>query len=302
MSKAKAINKDGKVVDLNGDEWERLQTVKEPETEQSKTDEIKAKSNGKPKPLRSRKFCCISYIETNVLEAFLSSAEWVQHFAIAYHDKDLKADGTLKPPHTHVVLILYDAKTTSSIRNHFDRLAMEIVKDTDNKPQNTTAQIMSETSAQWRYLIHADDPDKYQYDESVRICDEYHWWRRVESSYDMTCGVQNVGYQMYLDVLNGTPTRKMIERYGKEYIYHATHFKSVCADTFREESGALTNCDLLSKDLGHDVLNLLLYGSRFDDVTITAFWKVLEYLRDECTINRKSKLHIYLSDDEGEKK
>lgn len=70
------------------------------------------------------------------------------------HDKDVNADGTLKKPHYHVVLI-YSGPTTYSVVQAFT--------ESLNQP---IPQALDSIKGYYRYLTHKDNPEKAQYDES----------------------------------------------------------------------------------------------------------------------------------------
>ena len=131
--------------------------IKPSKTEKKSTPSKKPKCSEEP---RDRKFCLTSYIDYNSITHFLKRCEWVQHWAVCYHDSDLNDDGTPKRPHTHILLYTYNAKTASAIKKNFDRYSAEIYRGTDIEPQNTLTQICFDMPTQWRYLIHADDRDK----------------------------------------------------------------------------------------------------------------------------------------------
>lgn len=68
------------------------------------------------------------------------------------HDKDKNDDGTPKKPHHHVIVI-YDGPTTySNVKGLTDRL---------NQPH---PQPLEQVRGYYRYLTHADNPEKAQYD------------------------------------------------------------------------------------------------------------------------------------------
>lgn len=208
--------------------------------------------NDDAKPKRTRAFALQCYDKRDDLVAFLSRTPWIQHWALCTHDKDVwtKADekedsthkeGTLKGVHTHVLIYTYEAKTSTAIRKNFARFSKEINPD---NPQNTLCQVMNDTVKMWRYLRHLDNPEKYPYTEEERICDDKTHWTKYEKTDGLNDVSRNTGFAMYQDLLNGTSTKDMILRYGKEYIYHAKHFKEVLADTYHDETqGARLSCD-----------------------------------------------------------
>lgn len=166
---------------------------------------------------RDRKFCLTTYIDKNALIKFLSNAEWVQHWAICTHDKDLNDDGTIKTLHTHIVLTTHCAKTNTAVQKIFDRLSTEIY-GVDNM-QNTFAMYCFDLVAQYRYLLHLDDKSKYQYEHIERIADDEFYWQKLENTAGSN-GSENVALSIFIDLCNGVSTYEMICRWGKDFVYH----------------------------------------------------------------------------------
>lgn len=68
------------------------------------------------------------------------------------HDRDVTEDGELKKEHYHV-LIMYDSVKT-----------LEQAIEDISKINGVGCEVVRSIRGYARYLIHADDPDKYQYD------------------------------------------------------------------------------------------------------------------------------------------
>lgn len=71
------------------------------------------------------------------------------------HDKDLNADNTPKKSHYHIILC-YEGPTT--FKN------VSALCDSLNQP---IPQPLEQLRGYYRYLVHKDNPEKYQYDESM---------------------------------------------------------------------------------------------------------------------------------------
>lgn len=69
------------------------------------------------------------------------------------HDKDVNADGTAKKPHYHVILMFSSNKSFEQVKTLLEPFKCPI-------PQKVTS-----IKGQVRYLIHIDNPEKYQYDK-----------------------------------------------------------------------------------------------------------------------------------------
>lgn len=103
----------------------------------------------------------------------------------ALHDKDLRANGTTKDPHAHVAVRFAHAIAAAEAKEvlgHFGVLVPSV-------------QYRDSWKAVCRYMIHMDDPDKYQYNEGivqesggadwhdaiVRTCDTYKQIREMKA-------------------------------------------------------------------------------------------------------------------------
>lgn len=236
---------------------------------------IKKQKSKDAEPPRVRKFCLISYIDRTAIERFLKRASWVQHWAICTHDKDTLEDGTQKELHTHIVLYTYNAKTSSAVRKIFDRYSAELYKDSDTPPQNTLCHECIDIIAQYRYLIHLDNPEKYQYDEQQRKVDDVHYWYNLEGTQGMTDKEENTAYAIFCDLRAGTSTEDMVIRYGREYGINSRRYKDLVRDDIWERSRANS---LVPKA---DMIKMILDASPFKQEDKDKFWMVLSYVMAE---------------------
>lgn len=82
----------------------------------------------------------------------------LQYF-YAYHDKDYNPDGTKKEPHYHVAFI-FDGPTTFKNGTAIGEIL---------GVKNGIVQPIRSVRGVYRYFTHKDNPEKYQYDESVLV-------------------------------------------------------------------------------------------------------------------------------------
>lgn len=80
--------------------------------------------------------------------------------AVSYHNKDTNPDGELKKPHYHV-LMTFDSK--KSVQQIVDMLT-DLCNDVGGVPSPET---VGSVRGYARYLLHMDNPEKYQYDRSA---------------------------------------------------------------------------------------------------------------------------------------
>lgn len=75
------------------------------------------------------------------------------------HDKDVKVTGELKKPHYHCIIKFRTKKSYKQVTN-----------DVCDKINGPIPQPVADIAMMIRYLVHLDDPDKYQYNkEDVRV-------------------------------------------------------------------------------------------------------------------------------------
>ncbi len=192
-----------------------------------------------------RKFSLVTYMPIAEVDKFLRSAEWVQHWSYILHDKDKYPDdvkdkdgkvihkkGDPKDPHIHVLLYTYHQKTSSAVRKRFEKYAREIAKKDGSTPQNTLADICDDVEAMYDYQCHiGEDPEiKVPYPTSDRVVDDPSYWAKYEKTSGLNDVIDNTGLAMVNDLLSGTSVYQMVEKYGKDYIYHKTHFDKVVSE------------------------------------------------------------------------
>lgn len=106
------------------------------------------------KSKKDRKFCGVWYPEDN---SHCRALEYViQNYKCAYilHDKDCDEYGELKKPHWHVVFTLENGASP--------RYSSAIAKELEI--EENYVQCCKKVDSALKYLIHIDNPEKYQYD------------------------------------------------------------------------------------------------------------------------------------------
>lgn len=80
-------------------------------------------------------------------------------FAVSpLHDKDINPDNTHKKPHYHCI-ICYDGPTT-----------LNCVQELTNKLNTSIPIPLESVTGMYRYFTHKDNPEKYQYNDSLIEC------------------------------------------------------------------------------------------------------------------------------------
>lgn len=110
------------------------------------------------KYIKSRYWACVGYPESLPIDWLEQLRETGLRIAISpLHDKDLNPTGEVKKPHYHIIF-WYDGPTTyESVNSLCERFNMTIpIK-------------LESIRGMYRYHIHQDNPEKYQYDDRDRI-------------------------------------------------------------------------------------------------------------------------------------
>lgn len=185
---------------------------------------------------RYRKFSCITYLEKDNLElCLLKHQNQIRAYAYAYHDKDLKEDGTPKEPHIHLLIVTYTTCTLSAVRRWFDGWMK------DGKPVTTTAQKMTDEYEMYKYLTHdtlvAKAEGKYQYDRSIVQSNNYGYFKaNEESNYD---NIQ-IACEM---LLKGTSIHDCGKMFGRDFILHYRQIKDYLCDVRLWENERIKDFD-----------------------------------------------------------
>lgn len=122
------------------------------------------------RPLTGRQFNALLYpddpLYSDRLETLSNYYRWVG----ILHDRDIDADNEILKPHVHIVARLPSSNGTS-LKSFADRLQLpyDVLRDDNNKIIDIVgchAEVCRNYKRSLRYLLHADDLDKFQYDTS----------------------------------------------------------------------------------------------------------------------------------------
>lgn len=111
---------------------------------------------------RTRNYVCIVYPESaHPNWQDILADECVPAVISPIHDKDVNpGTGEVKKPHYHVMLCFGSVKTQKQAQAVFDKLSTKAVQ----------CKAVNSVSGQARYLIHMDNPEKYQYNADDVVC------------------------------------------------------------------------------------------------------------------------------------
>lgn len=110
---------------------------------------------------RVRNWTFVGYPEDSLPENYRSILSDELHLCFAespVHDADLNGDGTEKKKHIHFILTFEGNKSFEQIKEITDRLNCPI------------PQVVRNMRSMVRYMIHLDNPDKYQYKKEDIKC------------------------------------------------------------------------------------------------------------------------------------
>ena len=206
---------------------EKDSTNRPPKSKKSLRNPLKPKKSSSG---RSRNFCLDSYlIEEQIQLVLLQHSNQIKVYAYALHDKDKYEDGSIKEPHYHIVLCLYNATTVSAVRRWFSGFT-----DEEGKNINTLGQISDDVFNSYDYLTHntrkAIEEGKYLYSKDIIHTNNQKYFKANEDyEYDnMTLAI--------MDMLNNVPLKILFKKYGRDFIIHYSACSKIVGDILLYEN------------------------------------------------------------------
>ena len=182
----------------------------------------------------------ISYLpSTDIINDILDKKiKSIKSYAFIYHDKDiylndilddnneiLHKKGDLKTPHYHIYLRFKTNRDPDEIKRWFMPKGL---LDQNGLPYNCLSQKVKSSVACIDYLTHKNEPDKYQYSENDII------------SFNIDSVLENDAIDNSIDIvedmLSGSPTRELVKRYGRDFIYHYSSYSAIVAKIKYEDA------------------------------------------------------------------
>lgn len=170
----------------------------------------------------------------------------IKYWVYIVHDKDVDKDGNLKPPHIHLIIILYESVYFSTAGGYFGvpKQYVQRIEQRIGKGKRSKADIGGAIS----YLTHRNARDKYQYDDSEVVAKPGYDWKAVRAKSEQAQAEQRSLSQVYKDIESG----KIREYNLFEHISMNTYIanKSDIENAFAYRRGILR----LSADRSMDVI------------------------------------------------
>lgn len=145
----------------------------------------------------------------------------VAEYAYILHDRDVKEDGTPKEPHYHFLLVLRRSRRLADIQSCMKKTLQG----------NVLLQSCHSVSASYGYLTHENEDSKVHYDESTIVSSaDSSYWKADISANDSgkSC---DIILSAYSDLLNSLPLTDCAKKYGRDFIIHYNHIKSLLLDS-----------------------------------------------------------------------
>lgn len=145
----------------------------------------------------------------------------VDEYAYILHDRDFKDDGTSKEPHFHFLFVLRRSRRLADIQSCMKK----------SLQGNVMLQSCHSVSGAYGYLTHENDDSKVHYDESSIVSSaDSSFWKADMSSTDGGKSCDTI-MCAYLDLLNSMPLTDCAKKYGRDFIIHYNHIKSLLLDS-----------------------------------------------------------------------
>lgn len=183
---------------------------------------LKEKKNG-AQVVKTRNFSIVTYLSAEQLKTVLNArSNQVKYYAFIEHDKDVNPDGSLKERHIHCLIKTYCQVTLSGICGWFKGFT-----DSENKVINTFTQQMFDIESSFDYLTHNTEAarleGKFLYPDSEVVSNNVEFFRNsVDDGDNLTSALD--------DLLNGEPLDVVRRRYGRDFIIHYGHIRTLFND------------------------------------------------------------------------
>lgn len=179
----------------------------------------KQKERNPPKERSCAELCLSTYLPFDKIGAILNDkiadGQVYQAFYIL-HDKDTNEQGIPVEPHTHIYVRLSRSRLPSQICNWFRGLDEKgQVVNTFSEPVHSSVQDVR------LYFTHRNRPDKYQYPDS-----DIH---DLGDALTVNEGVDDT-YNIFCDLVAGLSIPDLVRKYGRDFVYHYSHWKALMTD------------------------------------------------------------------------
>lgn len=168
---------------------------------------------------RPREFGLMSYLsEDQIMKVFLEHHIQIRAYAYAYHDMDVFEEGheragELKEPHYHIVLYTFNGHSVSAVLRWFMGF-----KDEEGKNINTFAEKCRDRYYLYDYLDHSNSPDKYQYDHSIIVSNDFPFFEGKKDDMD-------TGNLIIEGLKSGQSYEVLRKRFGTHFILNFNKYK-----------------------------------------------------------------------------
>ena len=183
---------------------------------------------------RFRHFCIVFYpTQKELFRKLHEYSERIAHYAFVVHDKDRYLDdlidkdgnyvhrkGDIEKVHIQLIVSLYNGATVKAVARLFK---------TEN--DNAKVEAINDLVAQYRYLTHKDDPEKYQYSDEEIISDDINHYEKMCVRGDKR-DTDEKAVEIVEAILAGINPRILLHRYGRDFAIHKKQYEE-CAESIR---------------------------------------------------------------------
>lgn len=180
---------------------------------------------------RYRNFCLMTYLQDEqILQVLGRHERQLKAYAYIAHNKDVDEFGKPKIIHRHLLISLVNNTTVDALRNWFKGF-----EDENGKQINTLAQPMHEIIGSFDYLTHETEQaiaeGKYQYPkENIKGFN-------LDFFTDSSKAEQDNLSLAVSDMCAGVPIVEVMKRYGRDFITHYGHIRTLFNDIQKQIGG-----------------------------------------------------------------
>lgn len=154
-------------------------------------------------------FSIVSYASLNEIMPLVAGC---RHYVYILHDKDVNEDGSTRSPHFHILCTFAQNKS-------FNAVASLVESD-----QNTFVQQLQDVGGAFSYLIHQNNPEKYQYNSDDLVSDDIDYWIDRIPDYE---DKKNKNDEFVDDLLSDDfDAVAMARKYGRDFIKNISKYEN----------------------------------------------------------------------------
>ena len=164
-------------------------------------------------------------ISDNDIKSYCDNNDCIVYYAFIKHIDDINELGALEVPHYHLFIKLRDKYSKTTIINDIAKVLM------CNKSLISTRKFVQSMSACIRYLVHADNPEKKEYDIKDITTND---WNETLSLMSKGVSSYDLDIDYLIDLVRSS--RSLTQVYKTLGMRNTRTYRAIISDLWKERS------------------------------------------------------------------